>query len=220
MCGRYVMSLSLVQLEALFGKLDRLNYPPSWNAAPTQALPIIRLGRQADFRLTAVRWGLVPHWSRTGPDGSKPLINARSETAADKPSFRQALQRRRALVPADGFYEWSTEESGRKQPWYINRTDGQPMVMAGVWERWGEGADRVDSFAILTTAASADIAHIHHRSPVFIPEGRFADWLNPETDPQPFLKAPPEGALTLRKASDRVNAVRENDSRLIVSDEG
>lgn len=91
MCGRYVMSLSLVQLEALFGKLDRLNFPPTWNAAPTQALPIIRLGRQADFRLTNVRWGLVPHWSKTGPDGSKPLINARSETAADKPSFRQAL---------------------------------------------------------------------------------------------------------------------------------
>jgi len=212
------MSLSLDELIALFGPMDRLNFAPTWNAAPTQALPVIRRGRAADFRLTNVRWGLVPHWSKTGPDGSKPLINARSETAAEKPTFRAALSRRRVLAPADGFYEWSKTESGGKQPWFITRRDGAPMVMAGIWERWGEGAERVDSFAILTTQANSDIAHLHHRSPVFIPRERFADWLNPDVDPQPFLVTPPQGSLTARAVSPRVNAVRENDANLIDPD--
>jgi len=188
------------------------NEPPRHNIAPGQELLCVTAQG-----LSRMRWGIIPvgRVNARGRPVMETLINARSETAADKPSFRQALQRRRALIPADGFYEWSKDETGAKQPWYITRTDGQPLVMAGVWERWGEGADRVDSFAILTTAASEDIAHIHHRSPVFIPEGRFADWLNPETDPQPFIKAPPEGALTLQKVSVRVNAVRENDASLI-----
>lgn len=215
MCGRYVISLTLDQLAELFETPDRPNLEPSWNAAPTQALPIVRRGKHGEMRLSKVRWGLVPHWSKTGPDGAKPLINARCETAAEKPTFRAALSRRRALVPANGFYEWSKTETGGKQPWYITRTDGRPMVMAGLWERWGEGPDRIDSFAILTCAANADIADLHHRSPVFVPDDAFAAWLDPATDPAPFLHAPPEGVLTARKVSARVNAVRENDAGLI-----
>jgi len=209
------MTFSLHQLTELFGSLDRVNLMMSWNAAPTQALPIIRRGREGEMRLTNVRWGLVPHWSKTGPDGSKPLINARSETAAEKPTFRQALERRRALIPANGFYEWAKAPDGTKQPWYITRTDDQPMVMAGVWERWGEGADRIDSFAILTTEANSDIAHLHHRSPVFIPETGFADWLNPEVDPQVFLSAPPVGSLKAHPVSRQVNSVAVDRADLI-----
>lgn len=215
MCGRYVISLTLDQLGELFETEDRPNLAPSWNAAPTQSLPIVRRGRDGEMRLTPVRWGLVPHWSKTGPAGAKPLINARSETAAEKPTFRSALKRRRALVPADGFYEWSKTDEGAKQPWFITRTDGAPMVMAGLWERWGEGEERVDSFAVLTTAANADIAHLHHRSPVFIEPGDFDAWLDPDADPQPFLHGAPDGSLQARKVSPRVNGVRENDASLI-----
>ncbi|XBQ15227.1 MAG: SOS response-associated peptidase [Oceanicaulis sp.] len=214
MCGRYVISLTLDQLADIFGFEDRPNLAPNYNAAPTQALPIVRRGRDGEPRLSEVRWGLVPHWSKTGPDGAKPLINARAETAAEKPTFRTALKRRRALVPADGFYEWEKTADG-KQPHFITRTDGAPMVFAGLWERWGEGEAKIDSFAILTTAANADIAHLHHRCPVMIRPEDFAAWLDPEADPAAFLRPEPDGALTARPVSKRVNAVRENDPGLL-----
>lgn len=222
MCGRYVISLTLDQLSNLFETPDsingRINLAATWNAAPTQALPIVRRGREGGMRLSQVRWGLVPHWSKTGPDNSKPLINARAETAAEKPTFRQALKRRRALIPADGFYEWTKTEDG-KQPFFITRTDGAPLVFAGIWERWGErwgeGEETVDSFAILTTAANADISHLHHRSPVMIARASFADWLDPDMDPQPFLIPPAAGTLTARPVSTRVNKVAENDASLL-----
>ncbi|MEQ8434244.1 MAG: SOS response-associated peptidase [Oceanicaulis sp.] len=218
MCGRYVISLTLDQLSNLFEIPDsingRINLAANWNAAPTQALPIVRRGKEGDMRLSQVRWGLVPFWSKTGPDSSKPLINARAETAAEKPTFRQALKRRRALIPADGFYEWAKTEEG-KQPWFITRTDGAPLVFAGLWERWGEGEEAVDSFAILTAAANADISHLHHRCPVMIAREGFADWLDPDTDPQPFLAPPADGTLTARPVSTRVNKVSENDESLL-----
>ncbi|MFP4519940.1 MAG: SOS response-associated peptidase [Oceanicaulis sp.] len=218
MCGRYVISLTLDQLADLFEIPDvihgRINPAPNWNAAPTQSLPIVRRGRAGEMRLSEVRWGLVPHWSKTGPEGVKPLINARAETAAEKPTFRAALKRRRALIPADGFYEWKRTEAG-KQPWFITRTDGAPMVFAGLWERWGEGDDRIDSFAVLTTAANADIAALHHRCPVMITREGFSAWLDPDTDPQPFLAPEPDGVLTARPVSARVNKVAENDAALL-----
>lgn len=214
MCGRYVISLTLDQLADLFEIDDRINLAPNWNAAPTQSLPVVRRGREGEMRLSEVRWGLVPHWSKTGPDGAKPLINARAETAAEKPTFRNALKRRRALVPADGFYEWSKTEDG-KRPWFITRTDGAPLVFAGLWERWGEGDERLDSFAILTTEANADIAHLHHRCPVMIAREAFSSWLDPESDPQPFFGPLPDGTLTARTVSPRVNKVAENDESLL-----
>ncbi|MFW5660997.1 MAG: SOS response-associated peptidase, partial [Oceanicaulis sp.] len=197
-----------------FGFEDRPNLAPNYNAAPTQSLPIVRRGREGEPRLSEVRWGLVPHWSKTGPEGTKPLINARAETAAEKPAFRTALKRRRALVPADGFYEWTKTEDG-KQPCFITRADGEPMVFAGLWERWGEGAAKIDSFAILTIAANADIAHLHHRCPVMIAPENFSDWLDPDADPAALLKPESDGVLQARPVSPRVNAVRENDAALL-----
>ncbi len=211
MCGRYVITLTLDQLRDLFGVQDRPNLEPTWNAAPTQTLPIVRAGKAGEPRLSKVRWGLVPHWSKEPPEKAKPLINARAETAAEKPTFRTALSRRRALVPADGFYEWSKNADGAKQPWFITRTDGEPMVFAGIWERWGEGEDVTDSFAILTIAANDDIAHLHHRCPVMIVRADFERWLDREADPAPLLKQLPDGTLQTRKVSKAVNAVR-NDS--------
>ncbi len=214
MCGRYVMTVTVDQLRAMFECDDRLNLQPSWNAAPTQDLPVVRRGADGKARLTCIRWGLVPHWSKTGPKGAKPLINARSETAAQKPTFRAALKRRRALIPADGFYEWQAGPDG-KQPWYITRSDGAPLVFAGLWERWGEGEDRIDSFAILTRAAGPDTGWLHDRVPVMLAPGAFAAWLDPDADPEPFFALLPDGALTARKVSRRVNAVRANDAGLI-----
>jgi len=215
MCGRYVITLTPDQLCEMFGCRDRPNFAPGWNAAPTQSLPAVRRGAKGGARLSLIRWGLVPHWSKTGPGAGKPLINARSETAAEKPAFREALRRRRALIPADGFYEWKTGDSGERQPWFISRADGAPMIFAGLWERWGEGADRLDSFAILTIAAGPDIAHLHHRAPVMIGPENFARWLDPDEDPQAFFHIEPEGELTARPVSARVNRVRENDAGLI-----
>ncbi len=215
MCGRYVISLTLDQLAELFETQDRPNFAPSWNAAPTQSLPVVRRGKDGEARLSLIRWGLVPSWSKTGPAGAKPLINARSETAAEKPTFRAALKRRRALAPADGFYEWSTREDGSKQPWYITRTDGAPLVMASIWERWGEGDNTLDSFAILTHEAGPDIAHLHHRSPVLVEPEDFARWLDPDSDPSSFFGADAKGRLTARAVGDRVNKVRENDQALL-----
>lgn len=209
-----MISLTLDQLGELFDMPDRPNFAANYNAAPTQDLPVVRRGREGENRLSLIRWGLVPHWSKDGPSGAKPLINARAETAAEKPTFRAALKRRRALIPADGFYEWSKAEDGAKQPWFITRTDGAPMVFAGLWERWGEGEDKIDSFAILTNEAGPDIADIHHRSPVIAEKPDFARWLDPDTDPQGFFKVQPEGRLTARKVSTRVNTVRENDPEL------
>ena len=209
-----MISLTLDQLADLFGVPDRPNFAANYNAAPTQDLPVVRRGREGEPRLSPIRWGLAPHWSKDGPDGSKPLINARAETAAEKPTFRAALKRRRALIPADGFYEWSKTDDGSKQPWFITRTDGAPMVFAGLWERWGEGEDKVDSFAILTHQAGPDIKGIHHRAPVIVEKPDFSTWLDPDHDPQAFFKVQPEGKLDARKVSTRVNKVRENDPEL------
>ena len=209
-----MISLTLDQLAELFEVPDRPNFAANYNAAPTQDLPVVRRGREGEARLSLIRWGLVPHWSRDGPSGAKPLINARAETASEKPTFRAALKRRRALVPADGFYEWSKAADGSKQPWFITRSDGQPMVFAGLWERWGEGDDKLDSFAILTNEAGPDIADIHHRCPVIVERPAFSAWLDPDTDPQRFFAVQPEGKLSARKVSARVNKVRENDPEL------
>lgn len=214
MCGRYVVTYDVDQLKAMFNVTDRPNFAANWNAALTQSLPVIRRGSEGERRLSLIRWGLVPHWSKTAPEKSKPMINARAETAAEKPMFRAALSRRRALVPANGFYEW-TKEGEVRQPWYIARSDGQPMVFGGLWERWGEGSERVDSFAILTTPASEDIAHLHHRCPLMISADDYDHWLDPDQDPQPFLIKQPDGVLEARKVSQDVNAVRNNSPDLI-----
>lgn len=217
MCGRYTLTYTLEELLEMFSipaQPQRPNIAPNWNVAPTDAMPIARRGRDGAARVTPVRWGLVPYWSKTGPQAAKPLINARAETAAQKPTFRQALARRRALVPANGFYEW-TKEGEARQPWFITRTDGHRMVFAGVWERWGEGEARIDSFAILTTTANADIAHLHHRTPIMLTEEAYAAWLDPAHAAGDFLTAPPEGSLQAVRVSRRVNSIRETGPDLV-----
>lgn len=185
MCGRFVQK-DLRELADAFGAILRSDLPPSalvprHNIAPTQTVGII--GRNAaDTRsLTCMRWGLVPGWARDDSGGGK-LFNARSESAAEKPSFRAALRHRRAVIPADGFYEWQTAASRERQPWYISRADGAPMAFAALWEVWRGGTAPLFTCTILTVAANDDIADLHERMPVLLDGAAIDAWLDPATD--------------------------------------
>ena len=182
MCGRFTLRTPAAELVDFFELADPpagVLGPPRYNIAPTQPIAIVRcLEPAGPRRLALARWGLVPAWSKE-VRSSAPMINARAETAAEKPSFRSALRRRRCLIPTDGFYEWRAEGK-KKQPLYIRMRDGRPFAFAGLWERW-TGADgaEIESCAVLTTAANALMRTIHDRMPVILPPGRYGDWLTP-----------------------------------------
>ncbi len=188
MCGRYMMTSPVEALRQLFDLQSGMNFPPRYNMAPMQAIPIIRLGGEDEWKgrgLTMAQWGLVPHWMKELPTG-RPMINARAETAAEKPSFRGALQHHRCLIPANGFYEWQAQEGAPKQP-YLIHLKGEPgelplFAFAGLCEMWtGPGGDSaLESAAILTTAANAVIRPLHHRMPVILRAEDYALWLGEE----------------------------------------
>src|SRR5882757_10996906 len=171
MCGRFVITSPPAALRQIFGYLEQPNFPPRHNIAPTQPIPVVILengGRH--FHL--MRWGLIPSWVKD-PRKFSLLINARSETATEKPAFKNAIRRRRALIPADGYYEWQ-DAGGRKRPFFIHRRDGAPMAFAAVAETWmGPNGEEVDTVAIVTPAAGADLAWLHHRTPVIVPSDAF-----------------------------------------------
>lgn len=177
MCGRYTLRTPAAQWATLFDLSDLPDLAPRYNVAPTQSMPIVRqvlgLGRQ----MALARWGLIPSWADDPAIGNR-MINARSDTAAEKPSFRSAMRERRCLIPADGFYEWPTIE-GRKQPCYIHRRDGQPFAFGGLWERWTRGAEPIESFTILTTDANQMLQSLHDRMPVVVQPEDFTRWLDP-----------------------------------------
>ncbi|HEY1153931.1 MAG TPA: SOS response-associated peptidase, partial [Pseudolabrys sp.] len=164
MCGRFVITSPPDAMRRLLRYREQPNFPARYNVAPTQPIPVVRLINGART-FTLMRWGLLPGWVKE-PKGFTLLINARAETAAEKPAFRNALKRRRCLLPADGFYEWK-REGALKQPYFIRRRDRAPFAFAGLWETWsGPGGEEIDTAAIVTTDASADIAGLHHRMPV------------------------------------------------------
>lgn len=180
MCGRYSITSPPEAVRRVFGYPEQPNFPPRYNIAPTQPVPIVRRAAAGEGRreFVLVRWGLVPSWARE--IGSKPLINARSETVADKPAFRGAFRHRRCLVPADGYYEWWRGGSGRPQPYNIRRKDGGLFAMAGIWETWvGADGSELDSMAILTRAATPVLRPIHDRMPCVVRNEDFDAWLDP-----------------------------------------
>jgi putative SOS response-associated peptidase YedK len=176
MCGRYAITSAPEAIRALFGYEEQPNFPPRYNVAPTQPVPIVRLvDGKRHFAL--VRWGLIPSWVKD-PKTFSLLINARGESVIDKPAFRAAMRRRRCLVPADGFYEWK-REGERKRPYYIRLRSGQPMAFAGVWETWtGPNGEEMETAAIVTTQANRTLAAIHDRMPVILPPAAFDLWLD------------------------------------------
>jgi putative SOS response-associated peptidase YedK len=220
MCGRYAITLPPEAMVGLFEGVDISalgNLEPRWNVAPSQNAPVIARSPDGELQAKSLRWGLHPVWMKE-PPGAKSMINARSETAAEKPFFRDALKKRRCLVPADGFYEWHRVGT-TKSPYWISRADETPMVMAGLWERWraDEASDWVRTFAFLTAPASLDIAHLHDRTPVILSPDHFAEWLDSETSPdriKALMAAPPPGTLRHWEVSSQVNSVRNDTPNL------
>jgi putative SOS response-associated peptidase YedK len=191
-CGRYTLTGSLPDLVDVFDvPVPEFRYNPRYNIAPTQEAPVVAQDSRGR-RMGLLRWGLVPSWARDPNIGSR-LINARSETVAEKPAFRQAFRARRCLVPADGFFEWKQEGEGpdgkgSKQPYWIHLPGGEPFAFAGLWERWtlAEG-DPLHTFTILTTEAAEAIRSIHPRMPVILPPGAWRRWLDPGAGAEELL---------------------------------
>jgi putative SOS response-associated peptidase YedK len=176
MCGRFTITAHPAALTQLFELPAVPELPPRYNVAPTQPVPVVRLGEKGR-ELSILRWGLIPSWSK---DAKASFINARAETAADKPAFRTAFRRRRCLMPADGFYEWQ-QAGGRKQPWYFRLAGGQPFAFAGLWETSNGPDGVVQSCALLTTKANETVRPVHDRMPVVLAPADFGHWLEPTT---------------------------------------
>jgi putative SOS response-associated peptidase YedK len=225
MCGRFTLrtpSTVLIEHFDLDVRADRqlALFEPRYNIAPTQDVVTIRLDPTTGRRQAGMlRWGLVPSWSKTLASGA-PMINARSETLATKPAFRSAFRSRRCLIPADGFYEWQQSASGakgKKQPFYIHRTDGQPFAFAGLWEKWRDPASElsIESCTIVTTTANQALSELHDRMPVIVAPGDYAQWLNPAAvDPaelQNLLSPCGDDELVAKPVSTHVNRVANDD---------
>jgi putative SOS response-associated peptidase YedK len=224
MCGRFV-SAAPPALLADYLRVDEIRteaLDPSWNVAPTDAVYAAAETRDERRLLGTYKWGLVPSWSKDAGSGAK-MINARVETLTKK--FARALERRRCLIPADGFYEWEKRD-GKKQPWFIHRSDGAPMVFAGLWEVWWpEGVDRDEveplrTCTIITTDANDLVRPIHDRMPALLAPSEWDTWLDRATsDPAvllPLLQPADPRALEMFEVSSRVNSVKNNDGELIV----
>ena len=217
MCGRYASSRGAAELAAHFAvdEPPQDELVPSYNVAPTDPVPVV-LERSGVRRLKVVRWGLVPSWAKDAK-GAARLINARSETIADKPAFRAAYQRRRCLVPADGYYEWQND-GGRKQPWFLTARDRSPLAMAGLYEVWSPGeGERLWTCTIITTSAPDELGKIHDRTPLLVPPADWARWLDPEIpDPGQGLLVPGvPGVLDAWPVSPAVGNVRANGPELV-----
>ena len=216
MCTRFMLLRPGNEVGALLGMDGFPSTGPRYNAAPGQTLPVVRRGRQPTRKreAAALRWGLVPAWS-PAPTTPTLLINARAESAAEKPAFREALRHRRCAVPADGFYEWKRTAHG-PMPWLFEHATGGLLLLAGLWERWaGPGVEPLESFAVLTTAPNALVAPLHDRMPALIPAAALDEWLDADTPPARLaqLLAPcPESWLRARAVNPRLNNVANDDA--------
>ena len=216
MCARYVITSPADAIRALFGYDDRPTFPPRYNVAPTQPIPIVRLdaGKPAFW---LVRWGVLPSWVKD-PRSFSLLVNARGESVVEKPAFRNAMRRRRCLIPADGFYEWS--DTRPRRPFFVRSKGGGPMAFAGLWETWtGPNGEEVDTAAIITTRANRTLAPIHDRMPVIVPPEAFNLWLDgaavDATTAATLFVPAPESLLEAYEVSNAVNRATNDAPELI-----
>jgi putative SOS response-associated peptidase YedK len=209
MCGRYTLTSPGEVIAELFELVDVPEVLPHYNLAPTQEAAVVRVAAPgAPRRLDYLRWGLIPYWA-TDPAIGNRMINARAESVADKPAYRDSFRRRRCLVPADGFYEWKRQGKAR-QPYLIRRRDRRPFAFAGLWSSWrGRDADRRETFTIVTTTPNELLAQLHDRMPVILDYRDFAAWLDPGRSDaahlQSLLVPPAAGDLEAVPVSTRVN---------------
>ena len=220
MCGRFSIFADPERLAERFNAgLPPDGLHPRYNAAPTQSLPVLL--NEGDRVIQLLRWGLVPFWAKDASIGSQ-MINARAETLAEKPSFRNALKKRRCLVLADGFYEWKKTTTG-KAPMRITLASGEPFAFAGLWETWDtpEG-DRLRTFTIITTTPNELVELIHNRMPVILRSELEPLWLDNDADQSAWLdvlRPYPSELMTAYPVSKRVNFVSNDDPDLVRSDE-
>jgi putative SOS response-associated peptidase YedK len=219
MCGRYAFFSPAEAVKRIFALDEAPELEPRYNIAPTQPVPAVRAGEEGARAFAMLHWGLVPKWAKERAIGNR-MINARSESLAEKPSFRDAFRKRRCLVLADGWYEWQVTPDG-KQPWFIRMKDARPLAFAGLWERWKDPKDGalLESCTIVTTDASQSIRKIHERMPVVLAEADRDRWLDTafsETDKLSELLRPYEPkALEAWPVSRQVNAPKNQGPELI-----
>jgi len=232
MCGRFVSTstpdqiASYFEAEAVAGSLGA-----NYNVAPSQDIYAVVAGADGVARVQTFHWGLIPSWAKDRKIGSR-MTNARSETLAEKPAFKGLFKKKRCIIPMDGFYEWKPgHEDGPlnakgkplKQPLFINRLDGEPLAVAGLWTAWKDPSDEESRFlhsaTIITTEANELMSAVHHRMPVLLPKSQWSAWINPENHDIESLSAifPPrdDGLLTMHEVSIDVNNARNNRPDLI-----
>lgn len=212
MCGRYATTRSAADLSALFDSVDETDLlEPRYNVAPTDPVPVVRTDRAGRRVLVRARWGLLPHWAREPKHGAR-MINARAETVATAPAYARPFVSKRALVPADGWYEWRRRPGGGKQAYFMTPADGSTLALAGLWSRWGP--EGLLTFTVLTTAAVGELVAVHDRMPLLLPPERWARWLSGD----PALDPPsPEflSRLELRPVGPAVGNVRNDGPELV-----
>lgn len=212
MCGRFTITHPNEALAALFGALPGNDLPPAprHNICPTQPVAVVT-SDGGMRRLMTMRWGFIPSWYKTPTDGPL-IINARSETVAAKPAFREAVRARRCIVPASGFYEWTAGPDKTRLPYYITRADGAPMALAGLWQLWG---DQV-TCAVVSTEAGPGMAGIHDREPVILDPADWPLWLGEAGHGAARLMRPtPPGVLRMHRVGVEVNSNRASGPQLI-----
>lgn len=215
MCGRYALYSDPEALAEHFGLASVPSWDARYNIAPGSNILAIGLSRAGEWRGSQLRWGLIPPWARDAGIGAR-LINARAETVAEKPAFRDAFQKRRCLIPADGFFEWKRQD-GHREPWYIRRRDTQPMAFAGLWEQWTDrtSGERIASCTIITTPANATLAPIHDRMPVIVEREDYEGWLEGAGDLQRCLSPARDELLSTHRVDSQVNNPRHEGADCI-----
>lgn len=219
MCGRFTLTQSAAAIAEAFDLDEIPRFVPGYNIAPTQPVPTIRASRDSRREFDYLYWGLIPSWSKDPTIGAR-MINARSETVTEKPSFRTAFKRRRCLIVADGFYEWQKLGS-KKQPYYFQLADHQIFGFAGLWEHWhSPEGDEIQSCTILTTAANELMRSVHDRMPVILHPQDYDLWLDPtiQTDERlNFLLRPyPDDQMCAYPVSTKVNSPQNDSPECIV----
>jgi len=217
MCGRFARTSPVEIFTKLFDAAGVDDLPPSYNVAPTQSLLVARNTAEGTHELAMLHWGLIPFWSK-GRDPKYSMINARADSVASKPAYREPFKRRRCLIAADGFYEWKRLGNG-KQPYFIRLRGGQPFVFAGLWDHWAvEGQEPIDSCTIITCDANPLVGEIHDRMPVILPPKVYSEWLDTTTKParlQALLKPYPDTLMETWAVGTDVNSPRNNSAELI-----
>ena len=222
MCGRVIQSSGPLYFAIVDGMNVRdsrvHNYPPRWNAAPSQDLLVIRRNhRTGEVSLDPLRWGLVPNWCDDSQGGRKP-INAKCETVHTLPTFRDAYRSRRCIIPVDGFFEWMAIKGQKaKQPYAIAMKDGRPFGLGGIWENWKDptSGEWIRTFAIITTDANELVANIHDRMPLILAPSDYEEWLSDHPDPRELMRAFPASSMHMWPVSTCVNKPENDDPGIV-----